>query len=122
MIGRLVEKKNVGRWCERACQRGAACLAAGQMRRIFLSGEAQLIQKIAGKMGIVARRETAFDVGERRGEAGKIGLLRQVANNRARLHENGAAVRCDVSGGDLEQGRLARAVAADEGNPFAGRD
>jgi hypothetical protein len=44
MIGRLVEEQDIGRG--RHSQRGAACLAAGKMRRVFLPGETELIQEI----------------------------------------------------------------------------
>ena len=57
MVGRLVEQKNVGRGRQHARQRRAPRLAAGQMRGIFVAGEAELFEKIARLMRIVAGRE-----------------------------------------------------------------
>ena len=101
---------------------GAARLAAGKMRRILLPGEAELIQELAGKVDVVARPEAGFNIGKRRSKAGKIRLLRQITHHGPRLHENGAAVRLDVSGRDLQQGRFARSVAPHKRNPLAGGD
>ena len=56
------------------------------------------------------------------GKAREVRLLRQIAHGRARLHEARAAIGLDEPGGDLQQGGLARAVAADEAGPLAGRD
>lgn len=52
--------------------------------------------------------------------AGKVRLLGEVADRRAGLEEAHALVGLDQPGGDLEQGRLARAVAADEAGAVAG--
>ena len=51
MVGRLVEQKDVGRRRQHAGERSAARLAAGEMSGIFLSGEAELFEKIAGAWG-----------------------------------------------------------------------
>ena len=53
--------------------------------------------------------------------AGKIRLLRQVADRHTRLHEPLAAVGLDLSGHDLHQRRFAGAVATDKANAFARR-
>ena len=53
--------------------------------------------------------------------SGEVGLLRQVAERRSGLHETAAAIGLDQAGGDLEQRRLARAVAADQAEPVGGR-
>ena len=66
--------------------------------------------------------EAGLDIGERGRGAGEIRLLRQIADRRAGLHEPRAAVGLDQPGGDLEQGRFARAVAADQADALAGRD
>ena len=107
MVGRFIQKKNVGRRRQRACQRSAARLAAGEMSGTFLPCEAELVEQMPGEMGIIARPETGFHVGQRRREAGKIRLLRQVADHSAWLREDGAAVRFDKAGRDFEQGRFA---------------
>ena len=62
---------------------------------------------------IVVRRKAGFDIGERCCKAGKIGLLRQITQMRARLQETDAAVGLDLARGDLQQCRFAGAVAAD---------
>ena len=46
MIGRLVEQQDIGRWRQHARERGAARFAAGEMRRVFLAGEAELLQQM----------------------------------------------------------------------------
>ncbi|MDF9792883.1 hypothetical protein M2440_003584 [Methylorubrum extorquens] len=73
-------------------------------------------------MRVVARREAGFREGQRRLEAGKVRLLREVADGGAGLHEAHGAIRLDQACGDAHQGRLARAVAADEAGALAGRD
>ena len=97
MVGRLVEQQDVGRRCQHARQRGAARFAAGEIGGIFLAGEAELIQQIAGGMGVVARPEAGFDIGERDREAGKVRLLRQIADNGARAGRTPS--RCPVRPG-----------------------
>ncbi len=114
MVGRLVEQKNIGRGRQHARERGAPRLAAGEARRLFLAGEAKLFENVTRGMAVVARRKAVLDIGERRGVAGEVRLLRQIADGGARLHEAAAAVRLDHAGRDLEQRRLARTVAADE--------
>ena len=122
MVGRLVEQQDVGRRRQHARERGAARLAAGEMRRVFAAGEAELLQQIARGMRVVGRPQAGLDIGERRGEAREVRLLRQIAHRRAGLHEHRAAVGLDQPGRDLQQRRFARAVAADQGHALAGRD
>ena len=47
MVGRLVQQQNVGRGRQHPRQRRAARLAAGEMRGVFLAGQAELLQQIA---------------------------------------------------------------------------
>ncbi len=122
MVGRLVEQQDVGRGRQHARERGAPRLAAREPRGILAAVETELFEQIARLVGIVAGPEAGLDIGERGGEARKVRLLRQVAHRRAGLHEARAAVGLDQAGGDLEQGRLARAVAADQAHALAGRD
>jgi hypothetical protein len=72
-------------------------------------------------MRVVTGAQTCLDVAQRRVVAGKIWLLRQVANARPRLHEQLAVVGLDQPGGDLQQRRLARAVATHEADALARR-
>ena len=76
---------------------------------------------IAGLIVVVAGAEAGFDIGQRRGEAGKIRLLRQIADGGAGLHEAAAAVGFDQAGGDLQQRRFAGAVAADQADALGCR-
>ena len=89
--------------------------------RVLLAAEAELLQQIARLVGVVARAQPGFDIGQRRRIAGEVRLLRQVADAGARLHEALAAIGLDQPGGDLQQRRLARAVAADEAHALARR-
>ncbi|MGY3110227.1 hypothetical protein ACVWW7_006854 [Bradyrhizobium sp. LM6.9] len=92
------------------------------MRRVFFAAEAELFDQIARLIVIVAGMEAGLDIGQRGGETGKIGLLRQVADGGAGLHETAAAIRFDQAGSDLEQCRFARTVAADQADALAGRN
>ena len=47
MVGRLVEQQDVGLGRQHARQRGAARLAARELRRVLVAGEAELLQQIA---------------------------------------------------------------------------
>ena len=77
------------------------------------------LRSIAARYGIVERIEAGLDIVARRGEAGEVWLLRQVADRRAGLEEPRPRIRLDLPRGDLEQRRLARAVAPDEAQPLA---
>ena len=122
MVGRLVEQQDIRLRRQRARQRCAAGLAAGEMRRVFAAGQPELVEQRLRRVNVVGRRQAGFDVSERGREPREVRLLRQIAHQRARLHENRAAVGLDQPGRDLEQGRFARAVAADQRHALAGRD
>ena len=95
-------------------------IAAGQMRGLFVAVQAELLQDVAGLVVVIAGAEAGLDIGQRRLVIGEIRLLRQIADGGAGLHEAAAAIRFDQSGRDLQQRRLARAVAADQADAFAG--
>ena len=122
VVGGLVEQQDVGVGGKHMGERGAAGFAARKLRGIFVAGQAELFQEIASLMRIVGGAEPAFDIGQRGGKAGEVGLLRQVADGGAGLHEALAAVGLDQARNDLEQRRLARAVAAHETDPLARGD
>ena len=122
VVGGLIEQKDVGLRCEHLRQGRRRRLAAGQARRLFLAGQTELLQKIAGAIRVVARSQTRLHKGKGILEAAEIRLLGEVANGRARLHEARAAIGLDEAGGDLQQGGFARAVAADKASPLARRD
>ena len=122
MVGRLVEQQDVGRRRQHVRERGTPRLAARQLCRVLVAGKPELLQEIARLVGIIAGAQSGLHVGQRRRMAGEIGLLRQVADGGARLHEALAAVGLDQSRRDLEQRRLARAVAPDEADALSRRD
>src|SRR5262249_17501506 len=105
-----------------ARERRAAQLAAGELRRVFRAGEAELPEQVARLVAIVGRPEPGLDVGQRCRVAAEVRFLRQIADRGARLREAGAVVWLDRAGGDAQQGRLARAVASDQADALAGRD
>ena len=122
MVGRLVEHEDVGLGRQHAGKCCAPALAARQPGRLLLAGEPETFQQEARAVRIIARREPGLDERPGGGEAGKVGLLRQIADGRRRLDEAAAAVGLGETGGDLEQRRLARAVPPDQAQPLAGRD
>ncbi len=106
MVGGLIEQQNIGRGRQHPRQRRAAGFAAGYPRGIFIAVETELLQNEAGLIMVVAGAEAGFDIGQRRGEARKIRLLRQIANGGTGLHEAAAAVGLDEAGSDLQQRRF----------------
>lgn len=122
MVGRLVEEQDIRLRCEHPCQRRPTSLSTRHRGGVFVAGQAQFVQQILRAIGIVAWSEPCLDIGERRGVAGEIRLLRQIANGRAGLDETLGMIRLDQACRDLEQGRLARTVAPDEADALAGRD
>ena len=120
MIGRLVEQQDIGRRRQHARERDAARFAAGQLRRIFRARETEFLEQMACDVGIVGRLEAGFDIGQRRGKAGEVRLLRQITHDSARLHEHRAAIGLDQPRCNFQQRRLARAVASDQRHAFAG--
>ena len=90
-----------------------------QSRRIFLAGEAEMLQQISHAIGIVARPEPRFCIGLNGGITVEIRCLLQIADRRGRMAEHLAGLCFDNPGGNLHQGRFARAVAADEADPVA---
>ena len=122
MIGRLVEQQDIGVGRQHARQRGTARFAAGEFCRIFLPGKAELLQETTGGMAVVTRPQAGLDIGQRRREARKVRLLRQVAHHGSGLYENRTAVRFDQPGRDFQQGRFAGSVAPDQRYALAGAD
>ena len=122
MVGRLVEQQDVGIGRQRADDRRAACLAAGQRFRIFLAGEPEPFKHRGHAIRIVERPEVALGKGAGGRVAGKVGLLREIAHRRAGLQEAHARIRLEHAGRDFEQRRLARAVATDEAESLTALD
>ena len=124
MIGRLVEQQDVGRGSQRAGQRGAARLAAGKRAGSSSPERPSSLSRYSARWRPSAVRgaKTRLDIGQRGGEPGQIGFLRQIVDRRAGLGEALSGIGLDEPGGDAQQGRFARAVAPDEADPVAGRD
>ena len=122
MVGRLVEEEQVRLGCQHARERGAADLAARQVRRVLVAAQAKLAQQILRAIEIIIGAKSRLDIAQHVGEIRQVGLLRQVAHSGVRLEKAHPAVFFDHAGGDLEQRRLARAVAADKADALAGRD
>jgi hypothetical protein len=121
VVGGFVQEQDIGRRRQHAHQGGAARLAARQRRRILVAAQSDLLQQVARRVAVVIGAEAGLHVTRHVGKAGKIRLLRQVADGGVRLAEDRAAVRLDQSGRDPQQRRLARAVAADKAHALARR-
>ena len=119
MVRRLVEEQDVGLGRQRAGDRGAADLAAGEALRVLLAGEAQFAQQIGAAVRIIRRAEAGLNVIQNGCMGREVRLLREIADRGAGLHPALALVRLDHAGGDLEERRLARAVAPDERHALA---
>ena len=122
MIGRLVEEEDVRLGRKGPGKGGAAALAAGKPRGLLLAGEPEGFEQIARAMRVVARPEVRFDEGGGGRETGEVGFLRQVADGDRGLEEACACIEGDHAGGDLQERRLARAIAADKAQAFATAD
>ena len=122
MVGRLVQQQDVGFRRQHAGQSGAPRLAAGQVARVLGAGQPELFQQVACAVlvGAAASGQAGFDILQRGREAGKIGLLWQIADGGAGLGEAPAGIRLHQARGDPQQGRFAGAVAADQADPVAG--
>jgi len=103
-------------------QRRPTRLAAGQMAGLFASREAKLFQHRARGVITVARPQPGLDISERRGKAGEIGLLGQIAHQRSRLHEKPSRGRARRVRPPSSAASIAGAVTADQANPLAGAD
>ena len=114
MVGRLVEQQQIRVRRQGARQSGPPRLAAGQVFRLFRAGQAQLLEQVTGAVFLVIRPQPGDDIVHGVGERRKIRLLRQIAHGRAGLQEARAAIEGDLTGGDFQQRRLARAVASDQ--------
>ena len=122
VVGRLVQQQQVGGGGEGTGQGRAPCLTARQVRRVFGTGQAQAVQQGWAAMLILAGADAILHIVQRRGEAGQVGLLRQVADRGAGLQEARTAIRPHQPGGDLQQRGLAGAIAAHQADALAGTD
>ncbi len=119
MVGRLIEEEDVGLRRHDAGKGSTAGFAAGEIVRPLLAGQAEMLHQIGGAIGIVGGSEPRLDIGADAGKTIHVGHLRQVAHCCRRLAEHLAILRLDQSRSDLQQRRLARAVAADQSDLVA---
>ena len=122
MVGRLIQQKNIRIGRQRAGERRAARLAAGNLLRVFIAGERERLHQTLGGMQVVERRQARAHIIAQRRKAGEIRLLRHVANGSAGLQEARAVIGLDQAGGDPEQRRFAGAVAPDQRRAVAFRN
>ena len=122
VVGRFVQQEQVGGGGEGAGQGGAPGLAAGEMRRVLVAGQAEAVEQRRAAVLVVAGAHAVLHVVERGGETAEVGFLREIADGGAGLDEAGAAVGTHQAGGDFEQGGFAGAVAADQADALAGAD
>ena len=106
---------------DRAGKGCAARLAAGKLGRLFLAGQAEMVEQIGGAVRIVGRAETRLDIGAHRRKRLEVRHLRQIADGCRWMAEHLAVLRLDQAGRDPQQRRLARAVAADQRDAVAGQ-
>ena len=114
MVGRLIQEQDIGRGRQYPRQRRAASFAAGEMRRVFVVAKRELLQQIARPIAVIAGAQALLDIGKCRCKAGEVRLLRQIADGRAGLHKAAAGIGFDGACRDLQQRRLAGAVAPDQ--------
>ncbi len=121
MVGRLIEKQDIGLRRHRLGKGSAAGLAAGKIIGLLLAGEAEVFEQIGDAVRIICRPESCLYIGAHGGETFHVWRLRQVADSGGRLAKQLAILRLDHAGGDLEQRRFAGTVAADKRDLVAGR-
>ena len=118
VVGRFVEQQQVGFAGERAGDGGAAALTSTRGLRFARQVDAELIGNrlhlMRGRRIIAREREIM-----QRRKGRDVRVLFQRDDARARLDRAGAFIRFDLTADELEQRRLARAVAADERQPVA---
>jgi hypothetical protein len=126
VVGRLVEQQQVAFGGEQAGQGDPAALTAGQPRR--LGGQVDVADQFGhhgpGQRVRLPRHRRRGPVGEQhlRHRALQLVGLTQVAGAQPGAARHPPGVRLDRPCEQAEQGRLARAVAADDADPLPGRD
>jgi putative ABC transport system substrate-binding protein len=100
VVRRLVKQQDIGRRREYAGKRGAACLTAGQHRRVPVAAEAELFQEIVRGVAVVGRAEARLDIIDDTVKACEIGFLRGAYSDTAPFRERLAMLGW-VEGGNL---------------------
>src|SRR5581483_12385032 len=98
MVGRLVQQQDVGRGRQHPRERRASRLTAGEMGGVFVATKSELLQQVTRRIMVVTGAKAGLDIGERRGVAGKIRLLRQIPDRCAWLDKSTARVSLDKPG------------------------
>ena len=119
MIGRLVEQQDLGLRAQDPDQSRAARFAAGETAGSASGSTPSSSIMALRRIGVVEVAKPGKDIVERGGEAGHVRLLRQIGEARGRLDEAASPVSRHLAGGDAKQGRFARSVAPDDGDPVA---
>jgi hypothetical protein len=124
MVGRFVEQQHVRVPDQGPGERRAPALAAGQRAELPVCRQANSRQHrrdpVPGRCVLAAGCAQAGGDVVGHGLAGRRRrVLGQVGDGRARLEEALAAIGLDGAGQELEQGRLARAVAPDQAGAHA---
>ncbi|MCY1172293.1 hypothetical protein D9M73_124260 [compost metagenome] len=121
VVGRLVEQQHIGILREGAHDRRPAALAARGLGRFAREINAELV---GNRLGFIALRRIVARqhiIGERR-KARHRRFLLELDHARARHDRAPPLVGIDLAAEQLEQGRLARAVAPDQRQPVARPD
>ena len=75
-----------------------------------------------GAIGIIPGGQPFFDISQHSGIGRQVRLLRQIAHGCARLQKARAGIGFHQTGGDFQQGRFARTVAAHQSHALAKPD
>jgi len=70
VVRRLIQQQDIGRRRQHVRERSAAQLPAREPRRVFIAGEADLLEQVARLVRVIAGPQSGFDVGARRRECG----------------------------------------------------
>ena len=121
MVGRLVKQQHVRFLRQRADNRRTPPLPARRRGRLARQVDAELI---GDRLRLILQRRIvpAEHVVAKRREAAQVRLLFEQDDARAGLDRSPALVGVDLAGDQLQQGRLARAVAPDQRQPVARTD
>ena len=122
VVGRLVEQQHVRLADQRAGERGAPGLAAGQVREQPRPVKLQARQHGIEPVPFAVIPQAFRNVALHRRVAGDGRFLRQVSDGRAGLDEALARIEFYESGERLEQCRFAAPVAADQAGALAACD
>ncbi len=122
VVGGFVEQQDVGLGRQHAGQGGTTKFASRKMRRLLLSGQAEIVEQAARTVGIIEGSQACLDIGQHIGVAREIRLLGENPQRRVGLQEPLSSVGFDQAFGDPHQGGFAGTVAADEADAVSSAD